>query len=467
MKKTFKISILLLLLVTLVLAGCGNGDSEEADNGPDTEQPGDDNGTDTGGDDEGENSDEITYTHDFDLEGEINFWSWDDMFVEVIEEFNEVYPNIKVNLTNFEIGELHDTLQTTINAGSGAPDVSHVEQGSFPIFQPEGLLEDFLQPEYNIQRYEHLQSEYNWEKWKSVDGERLIGTPWDIAPAVYYYRHDLFEEVGLPSDPEELGEFLQTPENVITAAQTLAANDIFMYEWRDSPAIQYGDEVGYFDSELNYMRNDETMIERLDIVKQLVQIGWAPQMSLLHSDEGRQLVNQGRAAGFPAGSNGARHLEETFPEQAGQWRVTKMPLDLHAGLAGSTFVIPSQSENKEAAWAFTEFLNFSEEAWKIYVDHAVQPGWAHILEMDWYINYENDYLGGQREYAFYDTLTDDIPVRRLTRLDGLAWGPYIDAINESIDGNIDSRTTLQQIEDNTLSQLAPDIAELKEEMGLE
>src|SRR5690606_41845274 len=109
--------------------------------------------------------------------------------------------------------------------------------------------------------------------------------------------------MGLPTDPEELGEYLQDTENVLDAARTLAANDIYMYEFRDSPAIQYGDAVGYFDSELNYTRNDERMIELLDFVKEGVQIGWAPQMSLVFSDEGKQLVKQGKAASFPAGTN--------------------------------------------------------------------------------------------------------------------------------------------------------------------
>ncbi|GIN69888.1 hypothetical protein J14TS2_03630 [Bacillus sp. J14TS2] len=457
MKK--KIGILMFLLsLILIIAGCSIGSGlpteEENENNVDNRE-------------EEADTSEITYTHDTDLEGEIEFWSWDEMFEEVIEEFNKVYPNIKVNLTNLELGELHDKLHTTISAGRGAPDAVHVEQGQFPRFQSEGLFEDFLQPEYNIQRYQDLQSEYNWERWKSPDGERLLGFPWDLTAGVFYYREDIYEQMGLPTDPEELGEWLQDPENVLNAAQTLKANDIYMYEFRDSPAIQYGDETGYFDSELNYMRNDERMIELLDFVKQGVQIGWAPQMSLIFSDEGQQLVKQGKAASFPAGTNGSRHLEDAFPEQAGKWRVTRMPVGVNVGLGGSTFSIPSQSENKEAAWAFLEFANFSEEAWKVYVEHAVQPGWKHITALPWYIEHTNEYLGGQQDYAFYETIVDDIPVRRLTPLDAPAWPLYIDDINESIDKNIDSRTILEQIEENTLKQLAPEIKKLKEEYGIE
>src|SRR5690606_41489041 len=104
---------------------------------------------------------------------------------------------------------------------------------------------------------------------------------------------------GLPSDPEELGEFLKSPENVLDAARTFAANGIYMFEWRDSPAIQYGDAVGYFDSEYNWTRNDDKMAELLDFVKEEVQIDWAAQISILYDDAGKQLVNQGKVASFP------------------------------------------------------------------------------------------------------------------------------------------------------------------------
>ncbi len=387
------------------------------------------------------------------------------MFTDVIEEFNKVYPDVKVNLVNMEFGELHDNLQTTISAGNGAPDVAHVEQFQIARFQPEGMLEDLLQPPYDAGRFQEMHSEYNWERWKSVDGKRQLALPWDVTPGVFYYRADIYEQMGLPSEPEELGEFLQDRDNVLMAAQTLAANGIYMYEFRDSPAIQYGDAVGYFDSDYNYLRNDERMAELLDIVKQGVQLNWAPQMSILFSDEGRQLVNQGKVASFPAGTQASRQLEEFFPEQSGRWNVTRMPLGVNVGLGGSTFVIPSQSQNKEAAWAFIEYINLADAAWKIYVEKAVQPGWRHITSLPWYQEHTNEYLSGIQDYQFYDTLAELIPVRRLTPLDGAAWPIYIDNINESIDKNIDSRTILQQIEDNTMRQLAPDIERELAEMS--
>ncbi|HLU24005.1 MAG TPA: extracellular solute-binding protein [Bacillaceae bacterium] len=449
-----KISILLFFTVLMLLmAAC----SDKKEN---TNSQGENNGDDKGG------IEGISYVYDSSTSGEITFWTYDPLFADVIVEFNKVYPNIKVNFTPFEYGEHHSQLQTTLNAGSGAPDVAQVSAGEIPRYESEGLLEDLLQPPFDAGRYKEYQAEYNWERYMSLDGKRLLGIPWDVHPGVFFYRPDLYEQVGLPTDPEELGEFLQEPENVLEAAKLLAANDLYMYEWRDSPAVHYGDALGYFDSNLNYTRNNERMIEMIDIVKQGVQLGWAPQMGLF-SDEGKQLIKQGKVASFPLGISGARHMENMLPDQAGKWRVTKMPLDLNVELGGSTFVIPAQGKNKEAAWAFAEWIATSEEAWKIYAEYAVQPGFTHIGQLPWYQEHTNDFLGGQEDFKLYTTIPENIPKRKMTILDGQAWPVFIDSINEAIDKNIDSRSVLQQIEDDTLKKLAPDIQKLKEEFGIE
>src|SRR5690606_31962361 len=149
---------------------------------------------------------------------------------------------------------------------------------------------------------------------------------------VFYYRADIYEEMGLPSDPEDLGEFLQDKQNLLDAAQTLAANDIYMYDWRDLPAVQYGDALGYFDSEYNWTRNTEKLAELVDGVKQGIQIGWAAPLRGLGADEGTQLLQHGKIASLAPGSYGARDLDAVLPDPAGKGRATKMPLGVNVGL---------------------------------------------------------------------------------------------------------------------------------------
>src|SRR5690606_15034044 len=455
MKKYAKVFLFLLLLF-LVLAGCSKGSST-------TEG---DSDTNKGNEEDG-NKPQFEYSFDSTISGDVTFWIFgtEQVYRDIITEFNKVYPDVNVKLVPLNGADLHNNLQTTLATGSGAPDVAQVNQGNFPRYIMDDLLVDLLQPPYNAGKYKELVSEYSWERWKSIDGEQLLGMPWDVTVGVFYYRQDLYDEMGLPSDPEDLGEYLQDPNNHLEAAKTFAANDIYMLQWRDTPAVHYGDTLGYFDSEFNYLRNDEKMADLLDFVKQGIQIGWAPQMNVLGTDEGKQLVNQGKVASFPLGSFGARELKNVFPDQARKWRATKMPLCINVGLGGSTFVIPSQSNNKDAAWALVEWMMTAEEAWKVFSVNSVQSAWKHIAEMPWYQERENEFLGGQQDFKLYDSIDDNIPVRRFTPLDNQAWQIYIDGLNESINNNIDSKTILNQIESDTLKQLGTEIEELKAKMN--
>ena len=436
-------------MVAILLIGCSGG------------------GDKTDGQKDGETTDkrnELELSFDSSLSGEITFWTWvGDMFEEIIPDFNKVYPNIKVNVIGMDFNSVHEKLQTTLAAGSGAPDLTHIGIGEIPRFNSE-LLEDLLQPPYNAGRYQEDVYPFMWEVGKSANGKQLLALPWDITPGVFYYRADIYEQMGLPTDPDELGEYLQDPDNVLTAAQTLAANDMYMYEWADSPVNHYGDEIGYFDNDYKWVRNNEKMAQMLDFTKKGGQVGWAPHVGF-NSDEGKQLIKQGKLVSFPLGSWGANELEIQFQEQSGKWQVTTMPFGIYPSQGGSAFAIPAQSKNKEAAWAFAEWFNRAEESWKVFTDHSLAPAWKHISALPWYQEYESEFLSGQQIYKMYDKVANLIPIRRMTILDGPAWSIYLETVAEGIENNIDSKVILQQVETNIYRQLEADIEKLKQEEG--
>jgi len=160
------------------------------------------------------------------------------------------------------------------------------------------------------------------------------------------------------------------------------------------------------------------------------------------------------------GTWGARELEIAFPELSGKWRATTLPLNINFGGGGSTFVIPAQSENKEAAWAYVEWSMRSENAWKVWTSNSIQPGWSNIAALPWYSEHKSEFLGGQEDYKFYEQLVGLIPVKRLTPLDGDGWGIWLEGVLNAIDKNVDSKTTLQQIQDNAKAKLTPKIEKL-------
>lgn len=460
MRKRFTLLVLCVLVIAMITA-CSGGATPEAGSGTtETVTPVDQGGGDTGTEKETEEKEDMlpASTLDPNMSGEITFWTFLDdkeKSAKLQEDFNKVYPNIKLKTVYVPFGDLHDKLQTTLAAGKGAPDVALVEQGQFPRYSTTNVLVDLLEQPYDAGKYKDLVSEYNWNRWSSIDGTKLLGMPWDITPAVTYYRADIFEELGLPSDPEELGEYIQDPENFFTLAQILKANGKYAMEWRDSPVHWYGDSLGYYDTELNYIRNSDDFIQFLDISKRVNQLKIAPHDGIL-SDKGKQRVKKGESPMYVAGTYGARDLSINFPEQKGKWRATNMPFGLNVGMGGSTFVLPAQSQNKDAAWAFIEWVTTSEEAWKVWMEQSVQPDWKNITSTEWYSSHVSEYLGGQEDQKFYTSLTDKIPVRRYTPLDGLAWPLWVEGVLNAIDKNIDSKTAIQQTAENIEKKLKAD-----------
>ncbi|MEV5026975.1 ABC transporter substrate-binding protein [Paenibacillus sp. LPE1-1-1.1] len=469
MASTFIFMLAMIMLVTACSSGAGtNTVNNGTENTPANAGSTNEAATNEPAAENAESGDAVAKsTVDPSISGEVTFWTFLDnkeKDAALQKAFNEVYPNIKLKTIFVPFADLHDKLQTTLAAGKGAPDVALVEQGQFTRYSTGNVLEDLLQPQYDAGKYQSLVSEYNWNRWSSIDGSKLLGMPWDVTPAVTYYRADIFEELGLPSDPAELGEYIQDPDNFFTLAQTLKANGKYSMEWRDSPVHWLGDSVGYYDSEMNWVRNTDEFVKFLDISKQVNQLKIAPHDGI-YSDKGKQRVKKGESPMYVAGTFGARDLEINFPDQKGKWRATTMPFGLNVGMGGSTFVIPSQSGNKDAAWAFVEFITTSEAAWKLWIEQSVQPDYKHITSQEWYINHTNPYLGDQEDYKFYNELASLIPVRRYTRLDGLAWPLWVEGVLAALDKNIDSKTAIQQTQENIENKLKAEKEKLVKELA--
>ena len=73
---------------------------------------------------------QMTVSADEEISGTIEVGGWpsgDDAFEAAMEGFNEQYPNVEVELVFTDTTAHHQSLQTALAAGSGAPDVAMVE----------------------------------------------------------------------------------------------------------------------------------------------------------------------------------------------------------------------------------------------------------------------------------------------------------------------------------------------------
>src|SRR5436305_6809043 len=108
--------------------------------------------------------------------GTITYWSWTPQAEKQVAEFQQEFPNVKVNLVNAGTGNTHYTkLQNAIKAGSGAPDVAQIEYQAMPQFALTGALVDLNQ--YGFSSFEKDYTPSTWNSVKVNNG--IFGLPQD------------------------------------------------------------------------------------------------------------------------------------------------------------------------------------------------------------------------------------------------------------------------------------------------
>ncbi|KMK75581.1 extracellular solute-binding protein [Alkalihalobacillus pseudalcaliphilus] len=150
--------------------------------------------SDTGTNDQGESQNGETV--------EIEYWQYHfdskvKLMDELIAEFEEANPGIKVKQTTFPYDQFNERVAAQVPAGRG-PDVINLFYGWVPRYVDSGYLQPLPQDAFS---HEEIESEF----FPMVESVKIDDEYWTIPTAVrtlaLFYNKDLFEEAGL--DPEQ------------------------------------------------------------------------------------------------------------------------------------------------------------------------------------------------------------------------------------------------------------------------
>ncbi len=168
MKNSCKL-VILTLVISLALTGCGKKTDADVYNG-----------------------EEVTIKLGV-------FPSLDVAYEALLKDFNKKFPDIHVEIESMGFGDHHNALVTTIAAGMGAPDVATVEIGFLGQLSDGGGFVNLLEAPYNAGPYQKNIIPYAWAQ-ASTGPEELVGIPVDIGPGCAIYRKDRFDEAGISID---------------------------------------------------------------------------------------------------------------------------------------------------------------------------------------------------------------------------------------------------------------------------
>ncbi len=303
-------------------------------------------------------------------QGDVTVWGWKaamDVLKSsgVLERFNETYPDIGVEIVEYEPTDLVQQLSLAITAGVGAPDVALLESSALAQMVDFGGLADLTE---QVAPYRDSVNTFKWAQ-ADLDGS-TYAMPWDSGPVVLYYRRDVFEAAGLSSDPAAVSEMVATWDGYLETCQTIkdkAGNNCFAQNKANNSARYH--EMMLWQQGLGYYEGDEVTVDSEQNVATLETLGKFWDAGLL-SDQlewtdgwysSLASTDKPVATLMIASWMGTFLKDWIAPGTEGLWGVALMPaLDPDSPRAandgGSNFVIPAQSSNQEAAWAFIEFV---------------------------------------------------------------------------------------------------------------
>jgi multiple sugar transport system substrate-binding protein len=284
---------------------------------------------------------------------------------EVIQAFNQKYPNIEIKKFHEPFASYFDKI-TTMFAGDSAPDVLFLN--NVPSYAAKGVLEpvDSLvqQSGYDVQDF--VEAELQLFRYQG----KLFGFPRDNDTKVLYFNKDAFDEVKLAyPDDKWTWNSLRDAANNLTKRQ---GDRILRYgaaiEATEWPVFVWQNGVEVYD---DVLKPTKCLLDQPDQAAAITYLASfmntdkvSPNATALTQAGGvTNLFGSGLAA--MAISNAPRLL--SFASATFKWDVAVLPTQKRAAdyVGGAGYVMSSSSKQKEAAWTFMQFLN-GPDAQKIF-----------------------------------------------------------------------------------------------------
>lgn len=393
--------------------------------------------------------------------GRVVIWGWpaaDVAYESFLPDFRKAHPEIEPDIIMMPYADQNLKLLACLAAGTGAPDVAMIPIGEIGKFVFTGGLEDLLREPYEAGKYKAQFVDYKWRQATTPDG-RLVALPWDIGPATFFYRRDLFDEAGLPSEPEQVTQLVKDWRGFVEVCERLT--DPAKQRWAIDSALAVVStrfvECNFFDKDWNLVIEGEIANRLLDVAKELRSKGCDSQGA---GGEWQIMLQRGTFAMFWSGCWAGGFLK-TFLKPAdydwsGLWGVFEVPENPGANFGGSFLTIPEQSQNKLAAWTFVEYALATAEAQnKMFKAVDYMPAYKPAFEDPLY--HEGDpFFGGQKTKELWI----DIAVNKIglsfisTPMDAEVGQLFNSYAQQIVDQGLDIEETLAKAREEIESAIA-------------
>jgi len=385
------------------------------------------------------------------LSGKPVVWSSGDELGRFVEGFNKVYPNIAVEITVVPNSDFLAKLEPAMVSGQGAPDVFTGESDYVKYLVNTGFWDDLTKEPYQAGQY----LDNIWDYVKSVGTDAnggLKALSWQASPGSIIYRRDIAEKYLGTGDPAKVGEMLSSNAKMLEVAEKLKAGSngaVKMFAtWQDIFNMQFSNrETAWVkDGKLTI---DPSMIDFFDTAKAIAQNGYDINTDPW-SGEWFAAVEGEEVFCYVLPTWGYQFLvKPSAVNTKGKWGLCQGPVPYVKG--GTWLGVASNSQNKDLAWAFVEYVTCNTEALQAY---AAQYGeYVANKAADEALAKEagEEVLNGQNLYAFYNEQMAKIPGDSMTAYDQQINSAYLTAVKAYAYDGMTLEDALKQFKGDVLN----------------
>lgn len=446
MKKKVLSMVLAGIMCVSILAGCGTEPTQEETAQNVTTQ---ENSAMSSTESESQGED----ARDTNMSAELNIWSSGEELQRFVEGFNEIYPNIKVNITVIPNKEFLSKITPVLSSGKDVPDIFTGESDYVRYLVNAGVWDDLTGAPYHAT--EQLADIWDYVKDVGTDDNGAVrALSWQTTPGSVIYRRDLAEKVLGVSEPEEVASYLTDYDKMLETAAKFKQDGITMFaSWEDVMLMVLSDreQPWVVDGQLVI---DPKMDEFLDFVKDVYDNGydlnvseWDPEwIAGVEGDDVFCYVLPTWGYSFVIKSNAVNTM--------GKWGLCEGPNPYING--GTWLGIYKDSPNKEAAWAFLQYVTLNADSLEAYAKEygdyvGCKPADTALAQGE---GEEN--LAGQNLYEFYNGVMEKKPHVTITEYDGQINTAYKTAAKAYATGKLSKEDAIAQFKSDVASNY-PDL----------
>jgi cellobiose transport system substrate-binding protein len=347
----------------------------------------------------------------------VNFWG--DMGLDKLKtEYEAAHPNIKIVLNSGEYNAQHEDLQKKLVAGSGAPDISAIDEGFIVQFRSQA--DKFVNLlDKGASDYESKYLPWKWKESLSTDGKQ-IGLGTDVGGLAMCYRTDLFKKAGLPTASKDVSalwanggwdDFIKVGQQYVqkTGKKFIdSGTNMFNPVLAQQP-------VGFYD-ESEKLQMDGGPKVAFDASIKAIQAGISANLASFQPnwDQGFK-KDKFAVLACPAWMLG--HIQDTAPDQKGKWDIATIPGG-GGNWGGSWWTVPAQGKNVDAAVDFVKWLVAPEQQIEVFKTVGNLPSQPDLYKDAAVLDYKKEFFSNAPTGQIFASTAENLKPQYLGKKNG-------------------------------------------------